>query len=429
MKKLFALFLAVILAFSSFSCHKTEDLKVPAETDSKRKTVTLEGVDVKDCTVAIVSKSYADEVALFVSRIDRYSGHKIPVKELSEITSAEKRIILIGASNLDGSHEKNMGLFGYNIKVNSDDRVVVSVDFSNVDVLKTAVQKLVSLISRRSVDGLITLSLKEKDHVGFSFESKLPTWTLKAENTSVIADGVTYIQQHFVDEKGLPYRAYVLKIDPSKAYLYAGSVSDKYDYKIPDNTLQTVMSQIDAAIENGKSPVAAVNADFFVMSGTSYPLGLYIKEGAVIAKHRGRPWCGYTNDGQFVCGASSLYAEYEGKLRTAVGASHVLISDGAVMTNNTEGSHPRTLAGVSEDGTIILAVIDGRQPNVSNGAEFARCAILMLSHGAYNAVNLDGGGSSTMIVLQDEEYKTVNSPSDGELRKVHNSLLIVPKGS
>ncbi len=424
MKRLVVFILAALLAFSAFSCAKSGSSE--KKPTYGYESVTLEGIELSDYTIVVSKSNYAAKVEPLIKALARYGGSKVPVKELSKLTEKDKNVILIGASELDGSHGKYWGLYGYRISAPMAERVKISIDFSNVGVLESAINRLVSLISRDFHDGNAVLTLTEKDCVGYAFEDKIPRWILQEESTSVITDGVTYTYQYFTDEDGLPYRAHVLKIDPTKAYLYMGTASDSYDFVPQTDNRQTVLQHINAAADNGITPVAGVNADFFRISTDYSPLGLCIKEGKVIADTRGRPWCGFTYDGTFVCGSSVLYKEYKGNLRTAVGASSVLVSNGNIATNSTEGVHPRTLAGVSEDGTIILAVIDGRQKNLSNGAVFVRCAAFMLSHGAYNAVNLDGGGSSTMIISQDGGYKTVNSPSDGHLRKVYNSLLVVP---
>jgi hypothetical protein len=84
--------------------------------------------------------------------------------------------------------------------------------------------------------------------------------------------------------------------------------------------------------------------------------------------------------------------------------------------------HPRTLAGVTRTGKLIVAVIDGRRPGSTVGASYLEAARFMQWLGARDAVNLDGGGSSTMVV----RGKVVNKPSDGSERGVGDSLLITP---
>jgi len=83
--------------------------------------------------------------------------------------------------------------------------------------------------------------------------------------------------------------------------------------------------------------------------------------------------------------------------------------------------HPRTAIGVRADGRLVLAVVDGRQPGLSLGMSIDELAGLMTERGCLEALNLDGGGSTTMVV----KGKVVNSPSDpaGE-RPVSDALLI-----
>lgn len=83
--------------------------------------------------------------------------------------------------------------------------------------------------------------------------------------------------------------------------------------------------------------------------------------------------------------------------------------------------HPRTAIGKTKDGKILLLVVDGRQPNYSVGVSLTELANFLLEFGAMEAINLDGGGSSTMVV----ENKIVNKPSDqtGE-RPVSDALLV-----
>jgi hypothetical protein len=87
------------------------------------------------------------------------------------------------------------------------------------------------------------------------------------------------------------------------------------------------------------------------------------------------------------------------------------------------GRQPRTLAGVRADGRILLVTIDGRRPGWSVGATLPEAARLMRSLGARDALNLDGGGSTTMTV----RGAVVNRPSDrsGE-RPVSDGVYAIP---
>lgn len=83
--------------------------------------------------------------------------------------------------------------------------------------------------------------------------------------------------------------------------------------------------------------------------------------------------------------------------------------------------HPRTAVGVRADGRILLVTVDGRQPERSIGMTVAELASLLIELGAVEAVNMDGGGSTAMVI----RGRVVNSPSDltGE-RAVGDALLI-----
>jgi len=85
--------------------------------------------------------------------------------------------------------------------------------------------------------------------------------------------------------------------------------------------------------------------------------------------------------------------------------------------------HPRTAVGVAPDGSVILLVADGRSPEHSLGMTATELALEMRRWGAQDAVNLDGGGSTTLVVRD----RVVNLPSDetGE-RPVSNALLVLP---
>lgn len=85
--------------------------------------------------------------------------------------------------------------------------------------------------------------------------------------------------------------------------------------------------------------------------------------------------------------------------------------------------HPRTAIGVTADRKLILFTVDGRQKEHSLGMTTAEVAEVLLEYGATDAVNLDGGGS-TQLVLADPRPRVVNKPSDGKERAVGGSLAV-----
>ncbi|WP_155830276.1 phosphodiester glycosidase family protein [Glycomyces tenuis] len=115
----------------------------------------------------------------------------------------------------------------------------------------------------------------------------------------------------------------------------------------------------------------------------------------------------------------------------AVSGRQVLIEDGETVPHEDQSRHPRTAVGFSEDGrTMYLVTFDGRQA-ASGGYTLDEVAAELRAMGAHSALNLDGGGSSTMLARSSgtDELITVNSPSDGNEREVGNGLaLTVPAG-
>lgn len=83
--------------------------------------------------------------------------------------------------------------------------------------------------------------------------------------------------------------------------------------------------------------------------------------------------------------------------------------------------NPRTLAGITAKGKLLFVTVDGRQPGWSVGASFKESAQIMRSLGAVDAVNLDGGGSTTMTIGE----RLVTRPSDttGE-RPIGDAIVI-----
>ncbi len=118
-------------------------------------------------------------------------------------------------------------------------------------------------------------------------------------------------------------------------------------------------------------------------------------------------------------------------LETAIGGGGKLLSGGKTVADSgfyIKGRQPRTAIGINKDGNeIFLVVVDGRTHSI--GATHDELASIMQRIGAYEAMHLDGGGSSTMVVKKDVQDNTnvVNTPSEGYERKIINALGVYNK--
>ena len=124
-----------------------------------------------------------------------------------------------------------------------------------------------------------------------------------------------------------------------------------------------------------------------------------------------------------------------GDAKQVVTGSTLLVDGGAVVDSIQDNKlHPRTAVGINQAGTrLIIVVVDGRQPGYSEGVTLPELAAIMVEQGAHRATDLDGGGSST-LVMADENGKAVllNSPVHQSIpgleRPVANHLGIYAKG-
>jgi hypothetical protein len=133
----------------------------------------------------------------------------------------------------------------------------------------------------------------------------------------------------------------------------------------------------------------------------------------------------------YVSSRNALSFDAPAKPYNAISGETMLVMGGEVMPDlNTVQLHPRSAIGYARNGRYLyLVVVDGRQPLYSEGATLAELADVMVSLGAQYAMNLDGGGSSTLVVEDVHgNPRILNSPIDnyipGRERPVANHLGI-----
>ena len=115
-----------------------------------------------------------------------------------------------------------------------------------------------------------------------------------------------------------------------------------------------------------------------------------------------------------------------GEVTAAVGGNHYLVEDGVANPSGDQALHPRSAIGFDADhDTMYLVVIEGRMADAT-GMSLPDLAEFMVDIGAHEALNIDGGGSSTLVVQEParEDHAVVNRPTDGFERSVANGLSL-----
>lgn len=119
------------------------------------------------------------------------------------------------------------------------------------------------------------------------------------------------------------------------------------------------------------------------------------------------------------------------KVKTAVGGGPALLHNGRIRVTNDEeirfggnainDKHPRTAMGYTKDNKIIILVVQGRSPGIAEGATLPQAAKILQDLGCWEALNLDGGGSTCMLVNGKETIK----PSDPTGQRAVPAVFII----
>jgi hypothetical protein len=120
------------------------------------------------------------------------------------------------------------------------------------------------------------------------------------------------------------------------------------------------------------------------------------------------------------------------KMETAIGGGPMLVQMGKTMITNKEermfvsdeeAKHPRTAMGYTKDGRLIILAVEGRHPGLAEGMSLAQEAKTLAEIGCWEALNLDGGGSSCLLV----NGKPTITPSDKEGQRPVPAVFMVKK--
>lgn len=257
---------------------------------------------------------------------------------------------------------------------------------------------------------------------------------LTSKTDYAVAPGIT--ESHIIthDKDGSnQVQAYALEIDLSNPNV--GLVASYKNYMndlaaAPEWGMQTVRDQAVAAENYHKTVldkpnfevVGGINCDFFNMQ-TGEPMGSLVMNGKTY-KSTSKSYFAILDDGSAVIGSGAVPSNAV----EVVGGEVMLVQNGVVNPNikGDQSKFPRTSIGLTADGKVILVTADGRQAPSSCGQTFEENAQQMLSLGCVTALQVDGGGSATIVSQREGEssLSVRNSPSDGVERIVSTALLV-----
>ncbi|WP_278723747.1 phosphodiester glycosidase family protein [Bacteroides finegoldii] len=252
-----------------------------------------------------------------------------------------------------------------------------------------------------------------------------------SDSTYTLAPGVQALEMKILSATGLAVKMFVLEVDLKEAHLTMKASSPNEEGKL--KTKQQMTLQALAYDKPGSRVLAAVNGDFFAKDGT--PQGIYYRNGTCLKGTMTDNVCTFfaiTKNKKAIIGSYDEYDSYKEDIQEAVGGRVRLMTNGNVLPQTVTALEPRTAIGVTDDNVVYILVADGRNFWYSNGMRYAEMGAVMKALGAKNAINLDGGGSSTFIIrkiagFEDGRFAIRNWPYDngGVEREVANGLLVV----
>jgi hypothetical protein len=260
-------------------------------------------------------------------------------------------------------------------------------------------------------------------------------FTVDSQRVDAVARGVWH---RFIHAGAGPWAIHVLDVD--RGSCLTGVAVKGFPGAVGRKKTSALLAELDSS----GTVVGGVNADFFMPNGA--PTNLHVSQGHVIVRPGVRPVLAFDSGGRasittFRAAATGPDSAVAVLLPfhplEAIGGRPPLVRDSAIIPGlDSAGAasfaaarHPRTAVGLARGGRrLLLVTVDGRQRPYSDGMTLRELATLMLALGARDALNLDGGGSTTMLYKPAGARALVlaNHPSDtaGE-RAVGNALAIV----
>ncbi|MBQ4253488.1 MAG: phosphodiester glycosidase family protein [Erysipelotrichaceae bacterium] len=252
------------------------------------------------------------------------------------------------------------------------------------------------------------------------------------------ADDIQFVEYTDITEIENPYDRQVLtkdpgnddyKIIPIRENGYAGYMCVIYHPdKLDVTTASTKYGEQISTMARKTKATVATNCSGFVYDRTSHymiPTTDIVKNGKIVYSFGKSGYLiGMNYDGVLVLRKGTAKDAVNNNYKWAIQFGPYLIVNGVPATFKGKcpgGLEPRTAIGQRKDGIVLLLVIDGRGYNRSKGISYAGLIDIFTRYGCYNAANLDGGGSSAMVV----KNEVINSPCDYKTGERYNIAALV----
>lgn len=265
-------------------------------------------------------------------------------------------------------------------------------------------------------------------------ETDLPEngyYSVFSSTSSILAPGISQKINYATSADGKQMVYYVATVDVTR-----DDVTIMANYKDNDPSkgwgMSRVEDQVAALVKNHQhienfTPVVATNGDGFNTT-TGKPGGLLVMEGIEWNPVDKDGFFAILKDGTAMIGVKDDYETHKTEIQEAIGGfGAVLVKDGKIVATENGTRASRTAIGIKADGSVVMMVLDGRQEPFSCGGSYAEIATIMYEAGCVEAINLDGGGSTTYMSKPEgsDSIKVINRPSDGYARSVAASLVAV----
>ena len=262
----------------------------------------------------------------------------------------------------------------------------------------------------------------------------------RVSSRTTIASGVDVIEANYTvtkDGESLPTKLFIMDVRLSDRVTVLATAAEDDNASIKatkeeQTAIAPISKQLEAMQANRQNinVLGGVNADFYLIKRSNMVKGAMYRGSECLKGDidEGENLFLVLKDGSAHCMTAEEYLALDKNLiAEAVSGRQMLLNDGVAQSDDTH-LEPRTAVGVTKSGKrLFILVGDGRRKEYSNGLSYADMAQIFRSLGAYDALNLDGGGSSSFCLsVGDGKFAPINRPSDraGE-RFVPNGIAVV----